>query len=108
MDINVEFISPWNSIPLSKGWEMNAKYAGGYGTIDVFYFDFYGIALSKIQKGRTPDIRDVKLLLEQGIITLQGLDEAYSEVLPQVGKLPYGKLDPKQFTERYTAIRQLL
>jgi hypothetical protein len=108
MNINIEFASPGDFMPLPKQWEMDAKYVGRYGTIDVFYFDFYSIALSKIQRGSTADIRDVKLLLEQGIITPQGLDETYSEVLPQVGKRPYGKLDPKQFAERYAAVRQLL
>jgi len=47
----------------------------------VFYFDFYSIALSKIQRGSTRDINDVRLLLQQGYIDLQGLDEAYQAVL---------------------------
>ncbi|HZU01342.1 MAG TPA: DUF6036 family nucleotidyltransferase [Ktedonobacteraceae bacterium] len=107
MNINIEFASPGDFMPLPKQWEMHAKYIGRYGTIEAFYFDFYSIALSKIQRGSTGDIRDVKLLLEQGIITLPELDEAYNEVLPQVGKRPYGRLDPKQFAERYATIRQL-
>lgn len=108
MQVNVEFASPGDFIPLPKQWEQHAKYVGRYGTIDVFYFDFYSIALSKIQRGSTRDINDVKLLLQQGIITLPELDTAYNEILPQVGKRPYGRLDPKQFAERYAATRQLL
>ncbi len=108
MKINVEFASPGDFIPLPSQWEMSAKYIARYGTIDAFYFDFYSIALSKIQRGTTRDINDVKLLLRQKIITLQELDAAYHEVLPRVGKGPYNRLDPKQFTARYTAIRQLL
>lgn len=87
---------------------MNAKYVGRYGSIDVFYFDFYSIALSKIERGSTSDINDVMLLVRQGIITLQELDNAYNEVLPRVGKRPYNRLDPQKFAERYTSIRQLL
>src|SRR5207248_8194678 len=79
-----------------------------YGTVDVFYFDFYSIALSKIHRGNTRDINDVKLLLQEKVITLQGLDDAYNEILPQVGKVPYKKLDPKQFAASYTAVRKLL
>ena len=84
MKVNVEFASPGEFIPLPKEWESHARYVGRYGTIDVFYFDFYSIALSKIQRGNTRDINDVKLLIQQGIITLPELDIAYHEILPQV------------------------
>lgn len=108
MKVNVEFASPADFMPVPRQWEMNAKYIGRYGTIDVFYFDFYSIALSKIQRGNTRDIHDVKLLLQHGFVTLEGLDAAYGEVLPQVGKRPYHRLDPTQFASRYNTMRQLL
>ncbi len=108
MNINVEFASPRDFIPLPSQWETHARYVGRYGLIDVFYFDFYSIALSKIDRGNTRDINDVKLLLEQGIITLEELDVAYQEVLAQMGKGTYARLDPRRFAERYAAVRQLL
>ena len=108
LKINIEFASPGDFIPLPSQWEMNARYIARYGAIDVFYFDFYSIALSKIERGSTRDINDVKLLLQQGIITLQGLDTAYNEILPRVGKRPYNRLDPTQFVSRYTQVRQML
>ena len=108
MNINVEPASPGNFIPLPKQWMAQSKFIGRYGTIDVFYFDFYSIALSKIERGNTRDINDVKLLVQQKVITLEELDAAYQEVLPQVGNPPYERLDPQRFAERYTAVRQLL
>ncbi len=48
------------------------------------------------------------LTKQQGISTLQGLDTAYKEVLAQVGKGSYAKLDPQRFAARYAAVRQLL
>jgi hypothetical protein len=108
LKINIEFASPGDFIPLPGQWEMNAKYIARYGTIDVFYFDFYSIALSKIQRGSTRDINDVKLLLLQKIIILQDLYTAYNEILPHVGKRPYNRLDPTQFATRYTQVRQML
>ncbi len=108
MRINVKFASPADFMPLPPQWEMHARYIGRYGSLDVFYFDFYSIALSKIQRGSTRDINDVRLLLQQGYIDLQGLDEAYQAVLSQVGKRPYNRLDPRQFATRYAMIRQLL
>ncbi len=108
MQINVKFASPADFIPLPSEWEMHAKYVGRYGEVDVFYFDFYSIALSKIERGNSRDIEDVKLLVQQGIITLDELDRAYQEVLAQLGKGRYPRVTPQCFSERYTAIRKLL
>jgi Nucleotidyltransferase of unknown function (DUF6036) len=108
LQINVEFASPVDFIPLPKQWEAHAQFVGRYGSIDVFYFDFYSIALSKMERGNSRDIADVKLLVEQGIIALDELDNAYQEVLAQLGKGQYPRVTPKRFTERYRAIRRLL
>jgi len=108
MQINVEFASPVDFIPLPKQWESHARFVGRYGTIDVFYFDFYSIALSKMERGNSRDIADVQLLVQQGIITFDELDNAYHEVLAQLGKGRYPRITPKRFTERYQGVRRLL
>lgn len=108
MQINVEFASPGDFIPLPSQWETHAQYVGRYGSIDVFYFDFYSIALSKIERGNTRDIADVRLLVQKGIITLDELDAAYQQVLTQLGKGRYPRITPERFAERYAAVRQLL
>jgi len=108
LQINVEFASPADFIPLPSQWEMRAQYVGRYGGVDVFYFDFYSIALSKIERGNSRDIDDVKLLVQQGIITLNELDEAYREVLAQLGQGRYPRITPMRFSERYAAVRPLL
>ena len=73
----------------------------------MFYFDFYSIALSKIEQGTIRDIEDVKLLVQQRI-NLDELDANYQEVLAQLGKGRYPKITPERFAERYGAIRPLL
>lgn len=108
MQVNVKFVSPVDFIPLPSQWEMHTQFAGRYGKIDVFYFDFFSIALSKIERGNNRDIADVKLLVQQGMITLSELDVAYQEVLAQLGKGRYPRVTPQRFSERYTAIRKLL
>jgi hypothetical protein len=108
MQINIEFAAPGDFIPLPSQWEAHARFVGRYGTIDVFYFDFYSIALSKIERGTTRDIADVKLLVQQGIITLDELDQAYQEVLAQLGKGRYPRVTPQHFTRRYQDVRGLL
>jgi len=108
MQVNVEFASPADFMPLPSQWETHARFIGRYGMIDVFYFDFYSIALSKIERGNERDIADVKLLVRQGIITLNELDAAYQEVLSHLGKGRYPRITPQRFSERYAAIRKLL
>ncbi len=108
MQINIEFSSPGDFIPLPSQWMAQARYIGRYGSVEAFYFDFYSLALSKIARGSDRDLIDVKLLVQQKVITLEGLDAAYNEVLPRVGKRPYINLDPQRFAERYAAARQQL
>ena len=108
MQVNVEFASPSDFMPLPSQWESHARYVGRYGGVDVFYFDFYSIALSKIERGNNRDIADVKLLVQQNIITLDELDTAYQEVLAQLGQGKYPRVTPQRFSERYTAMRKLL
>jgi hypothetical protein len=103
-----EFASPGDFMPLPTQWEMHAQYVGRYGSIDVFYFDFYSIALSKIERGNSRDIADVKLLVQKGIIKLDELDVAYQQVLVQLGQGRYPRLTPERFVQRYAAVRQLL
>ena len=108
MQLNIEFSSPGDFIPLPTQWMAHAKYIGRYGSIDAFYFDFYSLALSKISWGSDRDLVDVKLLVQQKVIDLQKLDAAYQEVLPRMGKRPYINLDPQKFADRHAMVRQEL
>ncbi len=89
-------------------WVEQAKYIGRYGSIEAFYFDFYSLALSKIARGSDRDLIDVKLLVQQKVITLENLDAAYNEVLPRMGKRLYINLNPQRFAEGYSLVRQEL
>jgi hypothetical protein len=68
----------------------------------------YLVALSQLYRGSSRDIANVKLLAQQGIIDLAELDNAYQEVLAQLGKGRYPRITPKRFIERYQAVRRLL
>jgi hypothetical protein len=108
MQLNIKFSSPGDFIPLPSQWMAHAKYIGRYGSLDAFYFDFYSLALSKISRGSDRDLIDVKLLVQQHVITVEELDAAYQEVLPRVGKRPYINLDPQKFADRYAIVRRQL
>jgi hypothetical protein len=108
MNVAIEFTSLSLWIPLPSQWETMSRYVGRYGKIDVFYLDFYAVALSKMNRGNDRDIKDVKLLLQQELLSLAELDAAYEEVVESVGKGRYRRMDPQQFARRYQAIRAQL
>jgi hypothetical protein len=112
MNINIEFASPGDFIPLPTQWEARSAFIQRYGQVDAFYFDWYSIALSKMQRANQQDTIDVQLLVRQGYVGVSELDLLYQDVLNKIGKPPYDRLLPnlsqQQFSQQYQAIRQLL
>jgi hypothetical protein len=108
LNLNVEFASPGDFIPLPKNWQQFSRFVARYGKVDVFYFDFTSIALSKIDRSSARDIQDVILLIQSNTITLQQLDQAAQEIAAQMGKGAYKRLDSQAFLGRYQVIRPLL
>jgi Nucleotidyltransferase of unknown function (DUF6036) len=112
MNINVEFASPGDFIPLPTQWEARSEFIKRYHQVDVFYFDWYSIALSKMQRANRQDVVDVQLLVRQGFVDLNELDLLYQNVLNKIGNPPYDRLlpnlSPQQFSQHYQAVRQLL
>lgn len=112
LHLNIEIASPKDFMPVPTQWEAMSHYVGRYGDIEVFYFDFYSIALSKIDRGTTRDLQDVQLLVQQKAIDLPPLDGAFQDVMSQVqtpqGRMRYPRFDPTAFSARYQIIRQQL
>lgn len=102
------FASPEDSIPIPWSWQDHAQYVGPYGYIDVFYFDYISLALSKIAQGSEQDLNDVWLLVRQKLLSLHDLDNAYLEIQPRMGRKPYDHVQPQQFAQRYAQVRKWL
>jgi hypothetical protein len=112
MNINVEFASPGDFIPLPSQWETRSAFIKRYDQVDAFYFDWYSIALSKMQRANRQDVVDVQLLTRQGFVDVAELDLLYQDVLNKIGRPPYDRLLPnlssQQFSKRYQAVRRVL
>lgn len=112
MNMNIEFASPGDFIPLPNQWEARSQFIRRYDQVDVFYFDWYSIVLSKMQRANRQDVVDVQLLVRQGFVDLTELDLLYQNVLNKIGKPPYDRLLPnlsqQQFSLHYQTVRQLL
>jgi hypothetical protein len=112
MNINIEFASPGDFIPLPSQWETRSAFIKRYDQVDAFYFDWYSIALSKMQRANRQDVLDVQLLTHQGFVDVIELDLLYQDVLNKIGRPPYDRLfpnlSPQQFSKRYQAVRRVL
>ncbi len=108
LGINVELASPADFIPLPADWEARSPFVGRYGNTDVFYFDYYTLALSKIARGTSRDLNDVALLAQNRLIQRKDLEAAYQQILPQLGHGRFFNIDPAKFAEQYAATLALL
>jgi hypothetical protein len=108
LDINVEFASPRDFIPLPAGWRERSVYIGRYSPLDVFHFDLYSMALSKIERGTERDFQDVVALMQSGRVDSAALDAAFHEILPRVATEGMAGMDPDVFEEHYRYLRSLL
>lgn len=99
-------------MPLPAQWETRSQFAQRYNQVDVFYFDWFSIALSKTQRANPQDVADIQLLIHCGYVHLTELDVIYHEVLNKIGKPPYNRLFPNlsadAFAQHYQAVRQIL
>ena len=112
LNINIEFASPSDFIPLPAQWDVRSQFIKRYDQVDVFYFDWYSIALSKMQRANRQDVVDVQLLVRQKLVDVTELDLLYEDVLNKIGRPPYDRLLPnlsqQQFSQHYQAVRQHL
>lgn len=106
LQVNVELASPEDFIPLPPGWEGRARFIGRFGNLDVFYFDFDSIALTKIVRANERDLDDLVLLAREGLVQLQALEQEVAAMLPQLGTGRYFNVDPAAVARNFEAVRQ--
>ena len=106
LSVNVEEASPGDFIPLPPGYGNRHKFIERFGRIDVFHFDLYSSALSKIERGRTQDLEDVLALLRAERIEWSRLVEYFESILPKMGDLSL-KQDPVEFEQNFRALEGL-
>ena len=106
LGFNVEEVSPADFIPLPAGFDARHQFIGRFGLIDVFHFDWYSAALSKIERGRRQDLADVVAALEHRRLVWIELERMYQEILPLIGQKSL-KQDPQAFALNFQALRAL-
>lgn len=103
LSLNIEEASPADFIPLPAGYRDRSEYVGRYGQLDVFHFDLYSTALSKIERGTENDFLDVLALLQDERIEMYLLTECFNEILPRFATESL-KQNPAKFQENFEVL----
>ncbi|MEM7534855.1 MAG: DUF6036 family nucleotidyltransferase [Chloroflexota bacterium] len=106
LSLNIEEASPEDFIPVPAGHKERSEYIGRYGQLDVFHYDLYSLALSKIERGTEDDFADVLSLLETERIEISQLTEYFDEIMTHYATKSL-KQDPTEFREQFALLLEM-
>ena len=90
-------------IPLPPEAEQRRRFVGRYGQVEVYIFDLYSIALSKIARGFESDLEDVEFLLNEGFIAWDALETHFQTILPHARG---ADIAPKEFRQYFETLKR--
>lgn len=97
---NIEFATPADFLPELPGWRDRSRFRFRTGRAEVFDYDLYSQALSKIERGFATDLSDVASMLSAGLVEPDQLRELFDAIQPELFRFPAvdaarfrGKLD---------------
>jgi len=102
LSISIEEAYPGDFVPLPPGSERRCTFIERFGQIDVFLFDPYAVALSKLERGHARDREDVKALLAKRVIEPAELRRLFEAILPAY-EAQGVKSDPARFRKAIEA-----
>jgi hypothetical protein len=73
------------------------------GQLEVYIFDLYSIALSKLARGFEADLDDVLFMLREKLIDLAELEKWFNVVLPQAVQ---AEIAPQEFHAYFDEVRR--
>ncbi len=100
--MNIELASPPDFIPELPGWRDRSPFVFREGNVDIHHFDFYSQALSKIERGFSQDLDDVRHMMESGLVEPSRLHELYDAIEPELFRYP--AIDPVAFRRKVSAV----
>ncbi len=95
LNLNVELACPDQFIPAVPGWRERSLFIARHGFVLFFHYDPWGQALSKLQRRHARDLRDVRSLLDSGMVQKGRLWEMFKQIEPQL--IRYPAVDPASF-----------
>ncbi len=106
LSLNIEEASPAEFIPLPSGYRERSPFIGRYGQLEVFHFDLYSTALSKIERGTESDLDDVLSLLRSGRIELAVLTGYFEEIMDRYA-VESIRQDPVEYRRKFEILTDM-
>ena len=106
LSLNIAEASPSDFIPVPAGHRERSPYIGHYGRLEVFHFDLYSLALSKIERGTESDFEDALILLRSGRIDKPDLCQFFEEIMKRYGPESI-KQDPVEYRSKFEILREM-
>jgi hypothetical protein len=103
LELDLELVSLEEFIPLPPEAEQRRRFVGRYGQLDVYIFDLYSIALSKIARGFESDLEDVEFLLNHILIEWEMLEKHFLTILPSSAS---ADINPKEFQQYFETLKR--
>jgi hypothetical protein len=88
LSINVELASPLDFLPPLDGWQERARFRFREGNLEVFDFDPYSQALSKLERGFELDLDDVENIVNSGQVDPQKLLKLFEGIEAELFRFP--------------------
>lgn len=97
LGVNVELASPLDFLPPLPGWRQRSPFRFREGDLEVFDFDPYSQALSKLERGFELDLEDVQSMIRSGQVEPGKLRELFDAIEPDLFRFP--AVDPNSLRE---------
>lgn len=98
LHMNLEHASPDDFIPVLPGWEDRSRFIAREGKLSFHHYDFYAQALAKIERNHDIDRKDVKAMIESGLVEPAKLLALFTAIEPELYRYP--SINPVRFAER--------
>jgi hypothetical protein len=98
LGVNVELASPAQFIPELPEWRERSRFIERAGELDVFHFDPYSQALSKLERAFEQDLEDVRAMIARGLVDPARARLLFDRIEPELYRFP--AIDPASFRAR--------
>jgi len=103
MRLDLEDVPLAEFIPLPPEAYERRRPVGRFGQLEVYIFDPYSIALSKIARGFEADLEDVVFLWRKGLVEFDELERLFRAVLPRAAQ---ADIIPQEFQDYFEEVRR--
>lgn len=103
LEVNVELASPLDFLPALEGWRDRSRFRFKEGNLEVFDFDPYSQAMSKLERGFELDLADVGHMVDSGQVEPSELLRLFEGIREELYRFP--AVDPARLR---TAVESLL